>query len=115
MPAKGVTEPTGPSEPKTQPVPGNLQEAVLADGRPGPPARALPAAGQLEEAQAKGGAGAMGFADRCCRWCGEDMGRVKHEGFPELTHLCALEHASPQLSYLLQCEGCPPGFGSELT
>ena len=51
MPGKEVTEPTGPSELKTQPVLGNLQEAVLADSRPWATCQVFAGAGQLEEVE----------------------------------------------------------------
>lgn len=77
MPAKEVTEPTGPWELKTQPVPGNLQEAVLADCRPGPPAKGLPAAGQLEEAQWWGSGDPWASLTDAANQRGEGMGRYR--------------------------------------
>lgn len=92
---------------KAQPVRTIHRKQFLLTAGPGPPARAVPAAGQLEETQGEGGAGPVGFADRCCKGHGKDWGRWKHEGGPEWTHLCALEHESPQISHLLQGEGWP--------
>lgn len=80
-PAKGVTEPTGPSELKTRLVLGNLQEAVLADSRPWATFQGLARMGSVRRRRVlKEGQGPMSFADRCCKGTWRRHRKCKNKG-----------------------------------
>lgn len=77
MPARKVTEPTRPSELEVQPVPGNLQEAVLADCRPWASCQVFASSKAVGRGTVvKEGQGPTNFADRHCKLTWRRHGKV---------------------------------------